>query len=63
VIEQHPTLRYKEIFYDPFVMVAFYDIVKDDAGNECFDDFFVTDLQGGILDLQEETYEHLKRLI
>lgn len=63
LIEKHPTLTYKEVFYNDFRLILFYDVQKDDAGHEYFDEFFVTDLQGAVLDLQDDTYEYLKRLV
>lgn len=63
-MNKHPTLTYKEVFYNERFLVLFYDVDKDEAGYEYFDDFFVTDLQGAqINNLTDREYEELKRLV
>lgn len=64
-INKHPTFSYKECYLDEDekVVVVFYFIEKDDAGYDSFVDFFVTDLQGVVLCLEDHKYEQLKRCI
>ncbi len=63
LIDKHPTLSHKEVIVDEQIMVVFFLIVKDDGGHDCFDEFFVTDLQGKQLSLSSETYYEINKLI
>jgi hypothetical protein len=65
LIDKHPTLDYKECYLDEndHVVVVFYSIVKDCYGYESFEEFFVTDLQGTQLRLEDHEYEQLKKCV